>query len=294
MGLSEPRIFFGVHSIAPYSRSTGEFFGIAKVLATSTLALTGELVKLNGGSNKWPWAIEDGLLSAEISLGMKEYPNFVFELFLGKAPTTNSAEAGGSTSGLANVKGTSVVATTGIATFSVKTGSEDDVKFGKYIIKVVSATTVDVFMSTDLDFARGADKDFEDDDLKITATPLTIVTSTPVEIPGFGLELTGDSGTIALVTDDTAEAFARPINTESTDVVIGATTDFRPEFGMIAMGAKRSDDSMVEFDLFRCKGIGLPIGLEENAFSETEVTIEAFYDAVKNAVFKMRHVVAST
>jgi len=51
---------------------------------------------------------------------------------------------------------------------------------------------------------------------------------------------------------------------------------------------------MVEFDLFRCKGIGLPIGLEENAFSEAEVTVEAFYDAVKNAVFKMRHVVATT
>ena len=83
MGLSEPRVFFGVHSIAPYSRTTGEFFGIAKVLATSTLSFTGELIKLNGGSNKWPFAIEDGLLSAEISLGLKEYPNFVFELFLG-------------------------------------------------------------------------------------------------------------------------------------------------------------------------------------------------------------------
>lgn len=294
MALSEPRVFFGVHSVAPYSRTTGEFFGIAKVLATSTLSFTGELVKLNGGSNKWPWAIEDGLLSAEISLGLKEYPNFVFELFLGKAPTTNAAEAAGSTSGLANVKGTSMVSVAGIASVGVKSGSEADVKFGKYIVKALSSTTVDVFMSSDLDFARGTDKVYENDALKITASPLTIVAATPVTIPDFGLELTGDAGAIALVTGDTAEFFVRPINTESTDVTIGATTDFRPEFGMIAMGAKRADDSMVEFDLFRCKGIGLPIGLEENAFSEAEVTVEAFYDAVKNAVFKMRHVVAST
>ena len=294
MGLSEPRVFFGVHSIAPYSRSTGEFFGIAKVLASSTLSLTGELVKLNGGSNKWPWAIEDGLLSAEISLGLKEYPNFVFELFLGKQVTTNAAEASGSTDGLANIKGTSAFdATTGVASVAVSTAA--DAKFGKYLVKAVSATTVDVFMSTDLDFGRGTDTEFENDALKITASPLTVPDSgATVAIPDYGLELTGGSGTVAFVTDDTAEFFVRPINTESTEVTIGATSDFRPEFGMIVMGAKRADDSMVEFDMFRCKGIGLPVGLEENAFSEAEVTVEAFYDATKNAVFKMRHVVAST
>lgn len=293
MGLSEPRIFFGVHSIAPYSRTTGEFFGIAKVLASSTLGFTGELIKLNGGSNKWPFAIEDGLLTAEIALGFKEYPNFVFELFLGKAPTTSAAEASGSVSTLTDVKGTSVGnATTGIASITITTAA--DAKFAKYILKAASATTVDVFASTDLDFARGVDEAYEDDTLKIVAAAVTVTDSGgTTTIDDFGLTITGGSGTVALVTDDTAEFFVKPINTESTEVTIGATTDFRPEFGLISYAAKRADDSMVEFDLFRCKGIGLPIGLEENAFSEAEVTVEAFYDSVRNAVFKMRHVVAS-
>lgn len=294
MSLSEPRVFFGVHSVAPYSRSTGLPFGIAKVLASSSLAVSGELVKLNGGSNKWPWAIEDGLLTAEISLNFREYPDFAFELFLGKAPTVNAAEASGSATALTNKNGVSTVdATTGIATVGVKAGSEADLKFTSFIVKVVSPTTVDVYATSDLDFARGADKEFENDALKITASPLTIVASTPVEVPGYGVELTGGSGAIAMVADDTAEFSVRPPNTKSTDVVIGATTDFRPEFGMIAMAAQRSDGSMVEFDMYRCKAVGLPIGLNENAFSEAEVTAEAFYDSVKNAVFKMRHVIAS-
>lgn len=294
MALPEPRAIFGVHSVSPYSRSTGEFFGIAKVLASSSLALNGELVQLNGGSNKWPWAIEDGLLNAEISLGLKEYPDFVFELFLGKSVTTNSAESGGSATALTNKLGTSVQdASTGIATVGVKSGSEADLKFGQYVIKAASATTVDVFLSSDLDIDRGTDGEYQDGLLKVTASPITVVASTAADIPNFGLEITGGGGTIGMTAGDTATFEVKPINTGSSEVTIGATTDFRPEFGMIVMAAKRASGEMIEFDMFRCKGIGLPIGLTENAFSEAEVTVQAFYDSAKNAVFKMRNVQVS-
>ena len=291
MALTDPRIFFGVHSVSPYSRTTGEFFGIAKVLAGSSLALNGELVQLNGGSNKWPWAIEDGLLNAEVSLALKEYPDFVFELFLGKAVTNNAADALGDVSTLTNNKGTSAVdATTGMASIAALAASEADLKFGKYVIKAVTATTIDVFFSSDLDIDRGTDGEYQNDVLKVTVSALTVPgTGGTVSIPNFGLEITGGSGSIAFVTGDTATFEVRPINTlGSTEVTIGATNDFRPEFGMIVMGAKRSSGEMVEFDLFRCKGIGLPVGFEENTFSEAEVTIQAFYDAALNAVFKMR------
>lgn len=294
MALSTPRAIFGVHEFTPYSRVTGLPFGTARVLGSSSLALSGELIKLNGGSNKYAWDVQDGLITAELSILMREIPDFATELFLGKQLTSNAAETGGSVTTIANQNGISVVATTGLASVGVLSGSEDDVKFSKYVVRAVSATTVDVYALTDLDFARGVDKVFEDDTLKITASALTIITATPVTIPDFGLELTGDSGTIALVTGDTATFSARPINTASIDVSIGATNDIFPEFGAIVVAEKQGTGRMFEIDLKRVKAIGLPLGFDEKAFSESEVTAEAFYDSVLNKVMDIREVIPTT
>ena len=289
MALTDPRVVFGVDVFTPYSRTSGLPFGTVRVLGTSSVSLSGELVKLNGGSNRYPFAIEDGLITAELSLTVRELPDFLFELFLGKAPTANAAESGGSVTAIANKKGTSVVASTGIASVGIKSGSEVDAKFSKYVVKAVSATTVDVFALSGTDFARGADKVFENDALKITASPLTITMSAAVEVPGFGIELTGDSGTIALVTDDTAEFTVRPINDKSIDVTFGAETDIFPEFGALIVAQKRSNGEMFEIDLFRVKGIGLPLGFEEKAWNESEITAEAFFDSAKGGVGSIRH-----
>ena len=193
MALSNIRSIYGIHSFTPYDRTTNLPFGTVKLLGESSLTLSGEVNSLRGGSSKFPFDVQDGDISAELTFKPKTYPNFLFEVFLGKAPITNSAESLGSVDTITNKNGTSVVATTGIASVGVLSGSEADLKFTKYIVKVITATTVDVFALSDIDFAKGVDKVFEDDTLKITATPLTITTSTPVTIPDFGLELTGDS-----------------------------------------------------------------------------------------------------
>lgn len=287
MGLSEQRTVFGIHSMTPYDRDTGEFKGTVKILGSGTVTLTGELIKLNGGSNKYPWASEQGLITAEMTLKAREYPNFFYELFLGKAPTTSPAAAA-ATSGFANVKGVSALdATTGIATLSVLTAA--DVKSGKYIVKVVTPTTVDVFVSSDVDFGRGAALDYEDDLLKITSAPLTIVASSAVLIPGTGIELNGGSGIIAMVAGDTAKFKAQP-GGDQTVVRIGAVADVFPEFGALVLAKKRSTDELFELELFKCVGSGLPHMFEENAWSEAEIKVECLYDSAEDAVFEMRHV----
>lgn len=292
MALSNPRNIFGIHSVAPYNTTSGEFYGILKVLGDSTLNLTGELISLNGGSSKFPYAVEDGLITTEINLVAREYPDFVFELFLGKAPTSNAAEASGSASGLANKSGTSVVdATTGVASVSVEAGQEADVKFSKYVIKAVSATTVDVYAGSDVDFARGDDLSYEDDLLKVTASPLTVPgTGGTVSIPNTGLEITGGSGSIAFTADDTAIFSSRPINSGSIDVTIGGSADVFPEFGAILLSKQRGNGEMFEVDVFRAKAVGLPIGLAENAFGEWTVTAQAFRDSARNGVLSIRTV----
>jgi hypothetical protein len=263
-----------------------------RVLQSSSLTLSGDLVTLQGGSQRFPWQVEDGYITAELALSFNEYPDFVYELFLGKDPTNNAAESAGNASTLTNKTGTSLVdASTGVATIGVKSGSEADLKFGKLLVKVVTATTVDVFYSSNLDFARGADKTFENDALKITASPLTISTGAAVEIPGFGLELTGGSGTIGMTANDTATAEIRPINTSSNTVTIGGLSDAFPEYGALIYAQAQGTGNMYEIDCFRVKTLGLPINFNAKEFSNAEVTSQCFYDSAKSGVLSMREII---
>jgi hypothetical protein len=256
--------------------------------------LSGELVKLMGGSNRYPWDVQDGNIAAELSLSIKEYPDFVFELFLGKAPNAGTTSSSGTVSTLTNVKGSTLVAATGVASVGLKSGETAEVKFGKFIVKVASSTTVDVYASTNVDFQRGTDKDYVNDLLKITASPLTITTATAVEVPDFGVELTGGAGTINMTVGDTAEYYVEPPHSKKIDVTIGATSDVYPEFGAIMIAEQTGSLELFDVEAYRVKAIGLPIGLEEKAHSEAEVTAECFYDSTKNAVLRIRHVSKSS
>jgi hypothetical protein len=290
MALSTPRSLFGVHSVTPYSRENGTFYGTIKVLKGSSLSLTGEQVELTGGSSKYPWAVEESTITAELSLKVAQFEDFLFELFLGKAPTSLAAEATGNVSALVNKKGSSVMqASTGIASASAAAGSEADLKFGKYVIKAVSASTVDVYFSSDADMGRGTNGSYINDSLKITSAPLSI-TSSAVLIPSFGIELTGGAGTIALVVGDTATFEVRPANNGGMTVRVGSSSDSSfPEFGAIVMGSKRGNE-LVEVDCFRCKGAGMPLNFEQNAFAEAEVKVKVLYDNDKDGVFDVRYI----
>lgn len=295
MALSDPRGIYGVHSVSPYSRTTGSFYGILKVLDGSSLNVEGSLVELMGGSSKFPWAVETGELKVEMSIKISQFEDFLFELFLGKAPTTNVAEASGSVTAMVSKVTGILDASVGIASVGLKSGSSASVKFAKYVVKYASATTVDVYASSDVDAARGTDFTYQNDLLKITASPLTIVASTATEIPGTGLEFTGGSGTIALVAGGVATFESRPINTGSTSVRIGGLANqTMPEFGAIVIAQKRSNDEMTEIDCFRCLGSGMPIGFEKNAWANAEIKVKAFYDSAKDGVFDLRYVKAST
>lgn len=290
MALSDPRIVFGVHSVTPYDRTTGEFYGTVRVLGGSSVSLSGELIKLNGGSLKYPWAVEDGLITAEMTLKVKEYPDFLFELFLGKAPTATGVDSAGSVSTPVEKVGTTSIGAVGVTSIGVipSTGAAN-LKFGKYFIKVASASTIDVYASSDIDFAHGTDESFDDDALLVEAG-LTITAGGNTDAASLGLRFVGGAGPIAMTIGDIATFEVKPPSTKSMEVVVGATSDVFPEFGAIVYAKRRGNGEMFELDLFRCKGVGLPLGLEENAFSEAEIKVEAFYDSAQNGVMKIRHI----
>lgn len=292
MALSTPRSIFGVHSVSPYSRTTGLPYGILKVLKSSSLSMSGETIPLMGGSNKYPFAIEDGAITCEMSLSFSQYEDFVFELFLGKAPTAGTAETTGNVTTLTNKYGTTCKsATIGIASIAATAADETDLKFGRYVIKVTAAATVDIYLLSDIDIGRGNNATIQGDTLKLNSSAITITSAGTTLIAELGLTLTGGSGTIGMTVGDTATFEVRPINTKSSTVRIGSSADsVFPEFGCIVMSQKRSTGEMFEIDLFRCKAIGMPINFEKDAWSEAEVKVSAFYDTDKDGIFDLRHV----
>src|SRR4051794_22064408 len=153
MSLGTPRAIYGVNSVTPYSRIDGTPYGEVRVVEDSSISLSTSLVELTGGSQKYPWAVEEGLMKAEMSLKLGAWPDFVYQLFLGMTPTENGGDALGAVSTLTNKKGTSAVAATGLASIGIKTGSEASLKFGKYVVVAASATTVHVYFSSYTDLA---------------------------------------------------------------------------------------------------------------------------------------------
>lgn len=284
MPLTQPKTLYGIHSVTFYQRDTYEPYGIMRVLGGSSITLAGEMVPLTGGSSKYQWDAQDGNITAEMVLKTKELPNFLFNVLLGKTPAQLLSDPGNTTT-LENIKGTLVEATTGIASVGIDVGEEADLKFTQYMIKAVSATTVDIFAFSNVDFFSGTDVQYVDDTLKINAAPLTILgTSGVTDVPDHGIEIIGGSGAIALVTGDTAIFNVRPASKTLDTVRIGELGSCTAEFGAVVTAQKQADGTMYKFDVFRLKAIGFPFGMEEKAYNEAEITASVLYDSVKDGI----------
>lgn len=284
------RVNYGIHSICPFSIADGLPYGILKVLGGGTMTLTSEFEELFGGSNKFAWAVEAKTISTEWTATVKSMPDFMFELFLGATVSTTAASALGTVSGFANVKNESVLdASTGIASATAKSGSEADLKDGRYLVVAASATTVDVYALSDLEFKKGANPlSYVDDSLKITATPLTIVTSTAVEIPNLGVELTGGGGTIGMTTGDTAIFDVRSAHDGVSQIDIGASSTVFPEHKQLCVGQKRANGDTFELELYKVVGSGMPIPFEEQVFAIPELAMKLVYDECEDKVATIR------
>jgi hypothetical protein len=292
MALQDPRIIYGIHSISPYQRTSKMPYGILKVIGSASLALSADLEQLYAGSNKYAWAAESKTVSTELTAKVKAYPGFLFQLFLGATVTDASADTAGMVSALTNQLGTSVQkAAGGIASISVKVAQKANLKFGKYVLKALTATTVGVYLMSDIDITRGATPGvYVDDTLQLTLATVTIATGVGTDIDSLGLTLTGGSGSIAMTAGDTATFEVLPPSTKSSSIVVGKSTDTFPNFGALMLAQKRATGEMFEIDAHNCIGGGLPISLEEQAFSQPELKMTCLYDSTLDRVFTIRHI----
>ncbi len=288
MALSKPRTLFGVHSVSPYSRTTGQPYGMARVVQGSTFSLEGDTIKLFGGSLRFPWQVEDGDINASLNFSVSEYPNWLFQLFGGKAPTQGAAEPSGNVTALTDLSGTSVVNAAGLLA-SITTTTSADLKMGKYVVKATASDAVAIYCISDVDFGRGADAEFVDDAL-IIDTWTGITANATHLVPNFGITLTAGASAPAMTIGDTASFDVRPINTFNREVVIGGISDEFPEFGCVVYCQKSGSGAVFEIDAYKMKAIGIGLGSERKAFGTNEYTAEASYDSVKNGVMKIREI----
>ena len=292
MGLANPRILYGIHSISPYSRLDGTPYGILKVIGSAAIALNADLEQLYAGSNKYAWAAESKTVSTELTAKVKAYPGFLFSLFLGATVTDATSDTAGTISTPVNVKGISVIAATGLASVTVKAAQKTDLKFGKYVLKATSATVLKLYLLSDIDIARGTLGTYVDDSLEV-ATSGAISTGAAVDIAGYGITLTGGASATAFGVGDTATFTVAPPSSKSSQIVVGKSTDSFPNFGALMLAQKRATGEMFEIDAHNCVGGGLPISLEEHSFSQPELKMTCLYDSALDRVFTMRHIFPS-
>jgi len=292
MAFGYNRINYGIHSICPFRISDGLPYGILKVLGGGTMTLSSEFEELFGGSNKYAWAVESKTISSEWTATVKTMPDFMFELFLGATVATTAAAALGTVGDFANVLNASVLdVSTGVATVTAKSGSEEDLKDGIYIVKAVSATTVDVYALTDIEFKKlGATNQlaYLDEELKVNSAPLTIVASAATEIVGLGVELNGGSGIIGMTVNDTARFSVRSAHAGLSEISIGSGSTIFAEHRQLCLGQKRANGDTFEMELFRVVGSGMPIPFEEQAFAIPELAMKLVQDSEQDTVAVIR------
>lgn len=292
MSFGYNRINYGIHSICPFSIADGLPYGILKVLGGGTMTLASEFEEMFGGSNKFAWAVEAKTISSEWTAVVKSMPDFMFELFLGASVVKTAADATGTVGDFANVLNASVLeAATGIATVTAKAGGTADLKDGIYMVHTVTATTVDIYALTDIEFNKiGATNSLSylNEDLKVNDTPLTITAATAVEIVGLGVELTGGSGTIGMTIDDTARFSVRSAHAGISEISIGSASTIFPEHRQLCLGQKRANGDTFEMELHRVVGSGMPVPFEEGTFAIPELSMKLVQDPCKDGVAVIR------
>ncbi len=285
MALDQPRILFGIHSFTPFRRLDHKPYGIAKVIGSASIGMSADLEQLFAGSSKFAWAAEAKTVNAELNVKVKEYPNFLFELFLGAQVTENALDAAGTVEGFVNVKGTTIKdVSNGLASVVVTTAA--NLKYGKYVLIATAADEADLYILSDIDLARGVNGVYASGLLKISS--IDIGAASQNDGATNGLTFT-KVGTPAFTVGDTAEFTVRPPSLKSVEIIVGAAGSTFEAFGAYIVAQKRATGEIFTIEAYNLIASGLPIALEEQAFSQPEVKLAALYDSEKDCVFKMKH-----
>lgn len=267
MALSDPRTIFGIHQMTALNRTTFVPYGTIKVLASAEATREREQIDLYGGSNPNQWDSEDGNVSGDVVLNIKEFSPFLYTLAGYSTSTTSTPSTTGTVSSVTDKVGTSISAD---LTVAVETTA--DLKTGRYIVKATAADEVAVYAVLDTDFTRGEDESYDDDTLVIASGDQSTVDAA---MDNFGLTLTGSW---SFTTNDTAYFDVKAPYTEFS--VHQYTENPTPvEFEMWLSSQKKANGEFIQHHFPRVKFASIPASLTEKAWTEGSVTVKVLYDS---------------
>jgi len=251
------------------------------------IEMPAEFAQLKGGSNLFVWDSAISSFEPTVSIVAREMTGDIIATNVAGNVTEYAADTDGDVIDEDNVNGTSVIdAAEGIATITVKASTgKDELKEGWYVIKATAAATVDIYAMSSSNFARGTDEAYEDDDGKITASPITVPASgATVDVDNFGLTLTGGSSSaIAMTTDDTAKFYVQKPHGGSYSAIIGEQPMDFQEYGMTIF-SETNAGTLYNMLLYRVKPAGMSFPFPEKNYGEFNVNVQVMYDSTENRI----------
>lgn len=278
MAYTKSNRVFGLHAATLVDIATGLPLAEPILLSQgSTLTVTREDIDIRAADNAFAIDSADGEGTAEISMTIDEMNSGAIQALIGTPVTRGTAGTTGAVTTLTDRNGTSVVsATVGIASVGIKVGSSPKY-FGQFVVKAVSATTVDVYAMSDFGGLKIADALTG----KVNTTPLTITTATATDIVDadgvhIGLTLTGGSGTIAMTIGDTATFQSIPpyVSEFSFDI----RGDQGKKYYSMIFTASDSQARSCEVFVGKIKLGTLPIAFTPREWFSAEITGKAYPD----------------
>jgi hypothetical protein len=294
-GPSAPIGIYGLWSVTFKDRVSKLPQAMIKVAAEFTCPFEADMEDYVGGGSKFVLASEPKYIKADAAFQIKQF-NKESYLYLGAgSDASGSAEPTGAVTAPANAKGTSAVAATGIATIAVKGGSEKDLKTGDYVGVVVSASTIDLYCDSDVDFGGvytgGTATQFIDDTNKITAAPLSITMGGTVDVASYGISITGGASAISMTTGDTFTFSVRAANIANEVITLGDRNTFFKSYSVVATMVPKSITGEVMYIYMPIVQVsGLTIAPKEYAWVSSSPKLKVLRSESENMVAKIKRV----
>lgn len=298
MPLNKPRTVFGAHSMSAENRTTGIPYGIIKTIAEASAQMKRDSIDLFAGSNPIAWDSMDGKMSSELTLTIKEFKPFLYDL-AGYTKTTMASHTTGKIVG--TTTGTTAIlpspkysaatntfdGTNGV-TIAITSGSVADLKDGKYVLVATAAQAFDIYCLTDVYFGEGQSVTYTNDALKIGS--ISGALSTASALAKYGIEFTKAGTTLALAAGDTATFEILAPHLESYEYSLGDKPS-PIEFGMYLYSQKKGTDEYVVDYFPRVILSGIPAGIKENEWINLPLTAKILYDETLGYSYKRKDLV---
>lgn len=286
MALTQPVGLYGLWNITGLDYVSKMPLFYSKVAGEFTIPFSFDLEDFIGGANKFVLDAEPKYAKADTTFSFKQFDNQLFTYLSGANTTVNLASATGSVTTLTAGKGTSMTGAGGIQTVSLTALKSADLKAGRYIVIADSASTVDVYGTTDMDFSgvftSGAALQFVDNTLKITATPLTLSDSA-VAIPSIGVSLTGVSSP-SLTIGDTGYFDVFPANIGSETIIVGQANMFVKRISLIAASQPKSNGETFYVYCPKVQPAGFDVSLKEYSWAANSPKMKILQSTAENMV----------